>query len=79
VKKPRTVEEDSLPLPQDWSKIEVDDRVKVIDNKSTGYEAIIDAKTQDSTIIWIRRTDLGTRQLVDHRDRLLLVPLTPNL
>jgi hypothetical protein len=76
VKKPTTVEEDSLPVPQDWSKIKVDDHVTVIDNKSLGYEAIIDAKTQDSTIIWIRRTDLGTRQLMDHRDGLLLVPLT---
>jgi hypothetical protein len=75
VKKARTSEESPHPVPQDWSNIEVDDLVKVVDNKSTGYKAVIDAKTQDSTIIWIRRTDLGTRQLVDHRDGLLLVPL----
>lgn len=75
MKKPRTFIESPHPAPQDWSNIEVDDHVKVIDNKSASYKAIIDAKTQDSTIIWIRRTDLGTRQLVDHRDGMLLVPV----
>ncbi|MGX9901524.1 hypothetical protein ACW0JT_19415 [Arthrobacter sp. SA17] len=54
--------------PQNWTWLEAQDDVRVIDPNGQAYAASIDAKTADSSVVWIRRQDIGTRHMLDHRD-----------
>lgn len=65
------------PPPQDWGPLREGDRVLVDDRSGFLHEAEIEAKSADSSIIWIRRTDLNTRHLLEWQDGVRLTPLGP--
>ncbi|WP_437770387.1 hypothetical protein [Arthrobacter sp. KNU40] len=61
-------------VPQDWSNLEPKIDVDVIGPDGTSYGAVVDAMTQDSRVVWVRRLDVGSRHLFDHRDGVLIIP-----
>lgn len=63
----------TLLAPQNWGQLEPQDEVLVIDSSGRSYVAAIDAKTPDSSVVWVRRQDIGTRHMLDHRDGVRIV------
>ena len=59
--------------PQNWGQLEPQDQVRVIDSSGRSYAAAIDTKTSDSSVVWVRRQDIGTRHMIDHRDGIRIV------
>ncbi|WP_437770373.1 hypothetical protein [Arthrobacter sp. KNU40] len=68
------VQEQVSNTPQDWTELEPKTDVDVIGPDGTSYRAVIDAMTPDSKIVWVRRLDVGSRHLLDHRDGVRIVP-----
>ncbi|ALV41308.1 hypothetical protein AU252_09220 [Pseudarthrobacter sulfonivorans] len=60
--------------PQNWSGLDASDDVQVVSSDGHSYAAVIDAKTADSSVVWIRRRDIGTRHMLEHHDGILIVP-----
>jgi hypothetical protein len=60
-------------IAQDWSRIKTGDEVVVID-ESHEYTAVIDAKTDNSQVIWTLGND-NSRRAHDYRDGILILPL----
>lgn len=58
---------------QDWSELKIHEPVNVFERGKAGYMAAIDAKTSDSSVVWII-TEQGFRRAFDAREGILLVP-----
>ncbi|MFF2317799.1 hypothetical protein ACFVTE_16195 [Arthrobacter sp. NPDC058097] len=58
---------------QDWARLEAGDRVVVIDD---GVEspAIVAAKMDDSTVVWVLGAAGRHRRAIDYREGVVLVP-----
>lgn len=59
--------------PQDWTALAAEDLVTVIEPWGLKYEALIEDKTRDSDVVWIRRTDIGSRHLIERHDGIRIV------
>lgn len=55
------------PHRQNWTLLNVDDPVTIVDAQGHTYGAVIDDKMPDSSVVWIRRTDINTRHLFECR------------
>lgn len=75
MKRNASVKEQEPSTSQDWTELEPKTDVDVIGPDGTSYEAVIDAMTQDSKIVWVRRLDVGSRHLLFHSDGVRIVPM----
>ena len=57
----------------DWSDLATGDLVSVVGPRGAAYQGWIDEKMPSSDIVWIRRSDLGSRHLLDREDGVLIV------
>ena len=61
---------------ENWSSIEVGSTVEVVISAHHSYVGRMDAKTPDSTIVWVVRTTGQGRQMYGHRDGVRLRPVS---
>lgn len=57
----------------DWSDLATGDLVSVVEPRTAAYQGWIDEKMPSSDIVWIRRSDLGSRHLIHRQDGVLIV------
>jgi hypothetical protein len=57
----------------DWSDLATGDLVSVVEPRMAAYQGWIDEKMPSSDIVWIRRSDLGSRHLIDRDDGVVIV------
>ena len=60
--------------PRNWARLRINDPVTVIEPHGYAYEAVVDSKTPDSSVIWVRRPDINTRHLIECRDGVRIRP-----
>ena len=57
----------------DWSDLATGDLVSVVGPRGAAYQGWIDEKMPSSDMVWIRRSDLGSRHLLHREDGVLIV------
>lgn len=60
---------------QDWAQLEAGDHVSVVEPGQDAYEAHVNAKTDDSTVIWIDSP--RGRRAFDFREGIRVTPKPP--
>lgn len=60
---------------QDWTELATNDPVIIAEPGRERRRATIDAKTPDSTVVWVIYKD-RSRRAFDHREGIRLIPLT---
>jgi hypothetical protein len=58
--------------PQVWREIEQHSAVEVLDAAGFTYRGTVLEKTEDSSVVWIIRDDLGTRHCIHNCDGLMI-------
>ncbi|MFF2243900.1 hypothetical protein ACFVTM_06925 [Arthrobacter sp. NPDC058130] len=66
---------DAWVSPEDWSSIEVGSTVEVVISAHHSHVGRVDAKTPDSTIVWVVSATGHGRQMYGHRDGIRLRPV----
>lgn len=52
---------------QDWTVLDANDPVEVVEANGRRYPAVVDTKTADSTVVWVIDTS-GCRRAFDYRE-----------
>ncbi|MFJ4172049.1 hypothetical protein ACIPY3_21275 [Paenarthrobacter sp. NPDC089714] len=60
--------------PENWEILKINDVVSVVKPDGHVFPAIVDNKTTDSAVIWVRRLDVGSRHLFESRDGVKVRP-----
>ncbi|HKS03108.1 MAG TPA: hypothetical protein VJS86_15655 [Arthrobacter sp.] len=63
----------STSVVQDWARLRAGDHVVVID-EGTEFPALVDTKTDDSTVVWVVGAAGRPRRAIDYREGVVLVP-----
>jgi hypothetical protein len=59
---------------QNWTDLEPNGNVQVVDTDGASYTAVVDDISDDSTLVWIRRQDDWSRHLIEHRAGIRIIP-----
>jgi hypothetical protein len=60
---------------QDWTALNFNDRVRVLETGRPAYMASVDTKTEDSSVVWII-SDQGVRRAFDAKEGIRILPVT---
>ena len=56
---------------QDWSELAEGTKVAITEHRNTSYPAMVDTKTEDSSVVWVI-DGWGHRRAFDHREGIKL-------